>query len=69
MEARLGLPQQHGTVPILAASILLGLLLSPALERALESWMPGAAGSTASGGHGGPSPDPGQGSTWELRSM
>jgi len=66
MEARLGLPQQHGTVPILAASILLGLLRSPALERALESWMPGAANS---GGHGGQSSESGQGSTWGLRSM
>jgi hypothetical protein len=42
MELTLALPRQRTSAPILIVSILLGLLLSPVLERALESWMPGA---------------------------
>jgi len=42
MELTLVLPRQRTTVPILIVSILLGLLLSPVLERALEWWMPTA---------------------------
>jgi len=34
------MPRQRTTAPILVVSILLGLLLSPLLERALENWMP-----------------------------
>jgi len=41
MELTLALPRQRTSAPILLVSILLGLLLSPVLERALASWMPG----------------------------
>jgi hypothetical protein len=39
-------------------SILLGLLLAPVLERALESWMPSAATGAQQ-----------QSSGWDLRSL
>jgi hypothetical protein len=63
MELTLALPRQRTTAPILVVSILLGLLLSPVLERALEYWMPtavtGAQQQNSSG----------NGSSWDLRSM
>jgi hypothetical protein len=40
MELTLTMPRQRTTAPILVISILLGLLLSPLLERALEGCMP-----------------------------
>jgi len=40
MELTLAMPRQRTTAPILVVSILLGLLLSPLLQRALENWMP-----------------------------
>jgi hypothetical protein len=40
MQLTVAMPRQRTTAPILVASILLGLLLSPLLERALENWMP-----------------------------
>jgi hypothetical protein len=40
MELTLAMPPQRTTAPILVLSIILGLLLSPLLEGALESWMP-----------------------------
>jgi len=72
MERTIVLPRQRTTTPILAISILLGLLLSPLLERALESWMPAAAtgahqqntGSTGNSGNGS-----GNSSSWDVRSM
>jgi hypothetical protein len=57
------LPRQRTRAPILVVSILLGLLLSPVLERALESWMP----STASGAQ--QQDGSGNSSSWDLRSM
>jgi len=36
------LPRQRTSAAILVVSIVLGLLLSPVLERALAAWMPGA---------------------------
>jgi hypothetical protein len=40
MELTLAMSRHRTTAPILVVSIILGLLLSPLLERALESWMP-----------------------------
>ena len=40
MDITLAKPQQRATAPILAISILLGILLFPAFERALMKWMP-----------------------------
>jgi len=64
MELTLAFPKQPSTAPILAGSILLGLLLSPVLERALESWMPAAA--TGAQRQNSSSADS---SGWDLRSM
>jgi hypothetical protein len=70
MELTLALPPKRTSAPILVVSILLGLLLSPVLERALESWMPGAgtvpdAQQKSRGtGHGSD-----HNSTWDLPSM
>ena len=70
MELTLALPRQRTSAPILVVSILLGLLLSPVLERALASWMP-SAGTVTDGqqksrgtGHGSDNK-----ATWDLRSM
>jgi hypothetical protein len=52
MELTLAMPRQRTTAPILVVSILLGLLLSPLLERALENWMPTNVASTQQQGHG-----------------
>lgn len=70
MELTLVWPRQRTTVPILIVAILLGLLLSPVLERALESWMPTAVtgGQQQNKGKG----NSGRGSShdwsWDLRS-
>jgi hypothetical protein len=40
MELTLAVPRQRTAAPILIVSILLGLLLSPLLERAIEYCMP-----------------------------
>jgi len=60
MELTLAMPRQRTTAPILIVSILLGLLLSPLLERALEYWMPTNA--TAS-------QQQSNSSGWDLRTM
>jgi len=62
MDITLEMPRQRTTAPILAISILLGILLYPALERALMKWMPGSAQATQSQSGGGAS-------SWDLRSM
>jgi hypothetical protein len=67
MELTLALPPQRTTAPILVVSIVLGLLLSPVLERALESWMPAAADTAQQ--NSGSSDKSGDGSSWDLRSM
>ena len=70
MEITLALPRQRSSAPILLISILLGLLLSPVLERALASWMPGggtvrdAQQKSHGTGHGSDN-----NATWDLRSM
>jgi hypothetical protein len=72
MELTLALPRQRTTAPILVVSILLGLLLSPMLERALESWMPGArieASRQDSRSHGHSRNGSGNSSSWDLRPM
>jgi len=72
MELTLALPPERTTTPILVVSILLGLLLSPLLERALESWMPGAqigASEQNSGSHGNSGNGSDNSSSWDLRSM
>ena len=58
MELTLAMPRQRTTAPILIASILLGLLLSPLLERALENWMPTTAAQPQ-----------GNSSSWDLQMM
>jgi hypothetical protein len=71
MRLTLLLPRQRTTAPILAVSILLGLLLSPVLERALESWMPVAPIAPTeqnSGSHGNPGKGGDNSASWELRS-
>jgi len=69
-ELTLAIPRQRTSAPILVVSILLGLLLSPVLERALASWMPGAVTVRDAQQK---SRRTGQGSdhnaTWDLRSM
>jgi hypothetical protein len=60
MELTLAMPRQRTTAPILVVSILLGLLLSPLLERALENWMPTNVASTQ---------PQGDGSSWAPRTM
>jgi hypothetical protein len=54
------MPQQRSTVPILIVSIILGLLLSPLLERAIESWLPTSAAVTEQQSNS---------SSWDLRVM
>jgi len=59
-------------VGILTAQILLGLLLSPVLERALESWMPVARiapSAQNSGSHGNSGKGSDNSASWDLRSM
>jgi len=60
MELTLEMPRQRTTAPILVVSILLGLLLSPLLERALENWMPTNVASTQ---------PQGDGASWAPRTM
>jgi hypothetical protein len=52
MELTLAMPRQRTTAPILVVSILLGLLFSPLLERALENWMQSNFASTQQQGDG-----------------
>jgi hypothetical protein len=61
MKLTLEMPQQKSNAPLLAFSVLLGMLLSPALEHYLDSWT-SAAAATQKG------PEQGT-STWDLRTM
>jgi len=70
MQLTLALAPLRTSAPILVVSILLGLLLSPVLERAIESWMPGT-GTATDTQQKTRSPDRRQddSTSWDLRSM
>jgi hypothetical protein len=62
MDITHAIPQQRTTAPILAISILLGILLFPAFERALMKWMPIASQSA-------PTQPSAASSAWDPRAM
>jgi hypothetical protein len=62
MKLSLEMPRQRTTAPILAIAIILGLLLSPFVDRALAHWMPEPVPQPAT-------EHPHDGSTWDMRSM
>jgi len=61
MKLTFTMPRQQSSAPILAVAILLGLLLSPILERALELWIPTTVVPAVE--------QQPESSTWDLRTM